>query len=599
MNMKSLLFVIAASLMTLSAGAQLKDVDGVAPSQPLSLSRVQPQVKVMEMQARTPGEAVPSPRRSPAPIKPYYLRPAGAFYSPFIAENGCGFYSLGGLEFMLVKPYKDYTYYSVVNGADENDEWFWNYSFEDTTRNLTANYDIELCDPPHFEVYHSDIDLYEGFQYPRYPCDGPFGMNDNKTFIYSAPDASYLSYDDDVCELLLSSKTMCAGGRNGDMNGSYFLVYDGPVPFDGNDRGWWFGKNGSHINGMAQAFEKPTHPYLLKKVCMQTMSLECSAPVQLCCKVYRLDKIPAYRDDESVELSAQFGDPIAIGYSLVTPETNDLYNGLITFTLFGQEDGLEFEITPTIDYPILVVIEDYNNPECDALRDFTCCISNDIHVDEGYGELAYLKCPVNDEEGNFTGEYVWKGLNNFFRSGEMKTGLSIFIVADQPYLAFYFDDDGEYIFPREGGLMVQYEHTQEYDADVIIPSILFLSSNASEDWEITWNGSKELPDWLEFELIDEVADGDFDGHVMAMVTAAPLPEGVSYREAVIRFEISGDYQDYTFKQEWDASVVEQLDSQDVVAVGYYDIMGHKMQSPQQGLNIVMMSDGTVRKLFLK
>ena len=283
----------------------------------------------------------------------------------------------------------------------------------------------------------------------------------------------------------------------------------------------------------------------------------------------------------------------------MTPETNDLCNGLITFTLFGQEDGLEFEITPTIDYPILVVIEDYNNPECDALRDFTCCISNDIHVDEGYGELAYLKCPVNDEEGNFTGDYVWKGLNNFFRSGEMKTGLSIFIVADQPYLAFYFDDDGEYIFPREGGLMVQYEHTQEYDADVIIPSILFLSSNASEDWEITWNGSEELPDWLEFELIDEVADGDFDGYVMAMVTAAPLPEGVSYREAVIRFEIPGDYLDYTFKQEWDASVVEQLDSSDAVAVDYYDIMGHKLQGLQQGINIVKMSDGTARKLFQK
>ena len=96
-----------------------------------------------------------------------------------------------------------------------------------------------------------------------------------------------------------------------------------------------------------------------------------------------------------------------------------------------------------------------------------------------------------------------------------------------------------------------------------------------------------------------MADWDFDGHVMAMVTAAPLPEGVSYREAVIRFEIPGDYLDYTFKQEWDASVVEQFDSQHVVAVGYYDIMGHKLQSPQQGLNIVMMSDGTARKLFQK
>ena len=512
-------------------------------------------------------------------------------------------YSLGGLEFIQVKPYKDYTYYSVVNGADENDEWFWNYSFDDTTRNLTVNYGLELCDPPYFVVYHSDIDLYEGFQYPRYPRDYPIGMDNNKTFIYSAPNASYLSGEDEECELLLSSKTMCAGGRNGDMNGSYFLIYYGPVPFDGNDRGWWFGKNGSHINGMAQAFEKPTHPYLLKKVCMQTMNLVCDAPVQLCCKIYRLDEIPAYRDDESVELSAQFGNPIAIGYSLVTPETDDLCNGLLEFTLFGHDEDdpeLTYEITPTIDYPILVVIEDYNNPECGALRDFTCFISNDIHVDEGYGELAYLKCPVNDEEGNFTGDYVWKGLNNFFRIGEMKTGFSIFIVADQPYLAFSNDDNGEYVFPDEGGLMDKYPvHPQVYSDDVY-HSIMFLSSNASEDWEITWNGSDELPDWLEFELRDMLDEcGDFTDAVGVNVTAAPLPDGVGYREAVIRFEIPGDYQDYKFMQGRANSVTELLNSSDAVAVDYYDIMGHKMPSPQQGLNIVMMSDGTVRKLFLK
>ena len=404
MNMKSLLFVIAVSLMTLSAGAQLKH-SALMPEQSSVLTRVTPKVIEQEMQARAPGEAVPSPRRSPAPIKPYYLRPAGAFYSPFVNVDGAGMYSLGS-EFIQVKPYKDYTYYSVVNGANENDEYYWYNYPEDTTRNLTINYGIELCDPPYFEVYHNDIDLYEGFQYPHdIPYDNVIN-NRKPAFIYSAPNSSYLFNGEDGCELLLSSKTMCAGGRNGDMNGSYFMVYDGPVPFEGNDRGWWFGKNGSHINGMAQAFEKPTHPYLLKKVCLQTMFLECSAPVQLCCKVYRLDEIPAYRDDEPVELSAQFGDPIAIGYSLVTPETNDLCNGLVEFTLFGYEEDdpeLIYEITPSIDYPILVVIEDYNNPECDALRDFTCFISNDIHVDEGYGELAYLKCPVNDEEGNFTG----------------------------------------------------------------------------------------------------------------------------------------------------------------------------------------------------
>ena len=123
MEKKSLL-VVAAMLIALSAAAQLKGVDGVAPSQPLSLSRVQPQVKEVDVQLRAPGEALPSPHQSPAFIKPYYLRPAGAFYSPFIAVNGVGWYSFG-VDIMQLKPYSDYTYYTVADGADDNDEPIW------------------------------------------------------------------------------------------------------------------------------------------------------------------------------------------------------------------------------------------------------------------------------------------------------------------------------------------------------------------------------------------------------------------------------------------------------------------------------------------
>lgn len=606
MNRKSLLFVVVASLMTLSAGAQLKSVDGVAPSQPLSLSRVLPQVEVMDMQLRAPGEAVPSSHRSPELLKPYYLRPAGAFYSTFLAVNGVGWYSFSGYEFIQVKPYKDYTYYSVVNGADENDEIIWDNTLGGVfntyySQNLTVKYGLEMTETPVFYLYHSDLNVDECFQYPHFVPVGNGTVVNNLTpaYIYSAVDASYLG-DEDEYEFLLSSKTMCQGGRDGTLS-TMFVTYNGAIPFDYNMYGRWFGKNGGHYDGMAQAFEKPTHPYLLKKVYVLTSDLGCVAPVELYCKVYRLDEIPAYRDDEPVELSGDFGDPIAVGYAMVTPDTYEETYGSLTFTLYNHDEDdpdLVFECTPTIDYPILVVFEDYNNPECDALRDFTCFVSADIHVDEGYGELAYLKCPVNDEEGNFTGEYVWKGLNNLFASEEMKTGYTIFIVADQPYLAFSNDDDGEYTFPRNGGLM-QPIHSQEYGDDVIYPSIEFKSCNASEDWKITWNGSSVLPDWLEIELEDEVEYGEFTDVVDVFVTAAPLPDGVSYREAIIRFEIPGDYQDYKFMQVGANRVAEQFDSQDAVAVGYYDIMGHKLQSMQQGLNIVMMSDGTVRKLFLK
>ena len=597
MEKKSLL-VVAAMLIALSAAAQFKGVDGVAPSQPLSLSRVQPQVKEVDVQLRAPGEALPSPHQSPAFIKPYYLRPAGAFYSPFIAVNGVGWYSFG-VDIMQLKPYSDYTYYTVADGADDNDEPIWENSSGGEfntyySQHLTVNYGIEITETPVYYLYHSDMDVDECFQYPYYMMTDGYVVDGRKpALVYSAPDASYLSDYEKDCELLLSSKTMCQGGRNGDATG-IIVTYNDAVPFDNNTYGRWFGKNGGHYDGIAQAFEKPTHPYVLKKVCMQTGYLECEAPVQLCCTVYRMDEIPAYRDDGPVELSGNFGEPIAIGYTLVTPDTQEETAGLLTFTLYGREDGLDYEITPTIDFPILLVIDDYNNPECNALRDFTCFVGNDIHVDEGYGELAYLKCPVNDEEGQFTGRYEWKGLNNLFSIGELKSGYTIFIVADMPYLAFNRDDEsGEYTFGEAGGEM------QRLVGEEAITGIEFKSYVPSIDatWQVHGISQEELPEWLEISLVDGVEDGDYNGIVTAHVVAESLPEGLDNREAVVRFEFPGAYLDYTFKQEKSAGFAEPLDGKDAVAVGCYDILGHKRQNIQQGLNIVKMSDGTTRKVM--
>ena len=542
------LLSVMSSLIVMSAFAQSMNSDLVAGQQSQSLTKVIPDFIEQEMQMRAPGEAVPSPRKSPTDVKPYYLRPAGAFYSKYITKNGAGFYSVGGYEFIQLKPYSDYTYYSVVNGADENDEIIWDwYSEEAQPRDFTVNYDLGMCETPYLYLYHSDVGRYESFQYPYHSTtDGTVIGGNNPAIVFSYPQASMglWDYSDDECELLLSSKTMCEHGRNGNLSGGVFLSYHGAVPFDKNSYGWWFGKNGGHFDGMAQAFEKPTHPYLLKNVCMQTGHLSCEAPVQLCCSVYRLDEIPAYRDDEAVELSAQLGELVARGYSLVTPETNDECNGLITFTLYAREDGLDYEITPTIDYPILLVIEDYNNPEYNALRDFTCYISADIHVDEGYGELAYLKCPVKDDEGNFTGEYRWRGLNNFFTSGELKTGYSIFIVADYPYMAFRHQEDKEnpkFVFSPMGG-----EMQRKIDGKTVY-GIQFHSSVPVEDgWELTCNGD-ELPDWLQIELIDD-EDEEFDDIVTARVIASPMSYS-SHRKAVVRFSFPGAYQDYTFIQE--------------------------------------------------
>ena len=92
----------------------------------------------------------------------------------------------------------------------------------------------------------------------------------------------------------------------------------------------------------------------------------------------------------------------------------------------------------------------------------------------------------------------------------------------------------------------------EQDLSEIVNGIRFYSSTPSKDdgWELVWIGHDELPDWLEIELIDDKdSEGEFTGLVTAHVIADPLPSRISYREAKVRFQIPGDYKDYTFIQE--------------------------------------------------
>ena len=150
-----------------------------------------------------------------------------------------------------------------------------------------------------------------------------------------------------------------------------------------------------------------------------------------------------------------------------------------------------------------------------------------------------------DENGNLD-HYVWTGLNHFFGGddNEMMTGLSIFLSTENPYLVLYYDEDvAEYIFPPEGGTMVK------MIGDQACPGIRFGSWEPSADdaWNVTCNG-EDVPDWLTITLEDKMVDGEFTGVVNAEVTAEPLPHGVKYREAVVRFEYPGTYLDYKFMQ---------------------------------------------------
>lgn len=540
---RSLLLMMAA-LTLLSGRAQLNSRNvAVLPARPQSITR--PSCQAQEMKMRDPGQLSPARAKRSGDVKPFYCRPAGAFSGCIVVENGA-YAGMYYAPYIFVKPYVEYTFPVIAPGFSESEEFWWSYELynaadelethEERTRDLKVKYDIESVDAPILENY---------FQYPYYIPQTP-GMVQDLKFgkVLSLPNT--MDYWD--MDILKSSKTFCYGGRNNDQRHP-MTYYSGAVPYGSNENGWWFGKNGGtngggFVDGIAQAFEKPTAPYLLNQVVVDCAILEVTGQVDMTCKVYKIDEIPPYQDDGYVVLPDEPGELIAKGRATVTPETADATGDLVFFTLYDEEDGLEIDITPTIDCAILVVIDGYNDPGMENLKDFSALIGSNVEDDEGYGELAYLKYAAVDEDGNI-GDYVWAGLNNFFRSGEMKTGLSIFLSTENPYLTFNYNaEDGEYHFPDEGGLM-----TKWFGADHFTASIEFWAwmPSADDDWVLSCDGD-EVPDWLSIELIDDIKEGEFSGLVTAKVVAEPLPENVTYREAIVRFAFPGAYLDYKFMQ---------------------------------------------------
>ena len=561
---KILLLAAAALMMVTTANAQLKRSETQAPSRPQA-QLYKPEAQVKEMHKRIPGMPVlnKAPKKA-SNVEVWYRRPAGAFSGAVVVEDGA-YAGMYYAPYICVKPYADYTFNGYADGQSDQATFEWDVQFwglnEDGTdqvqqwttiegQDLTWQWGLESDSVPVIYCIEPDgffywfLDGHEMSGSNTAPVAGP----QHSANILSVPSTMEI-WDIDV---LKSSKTFSYGGRHADQRYP-MTYYSGAEPYPGNETGWWFGKNGYHYNdsaryvvdGIAQAFEKPEHPYLLNQVVLDCGVLEVTGQYEMQCRIYKLDEIPAYNDSTDVALPEEPGELIAMGRATLTPETAETTGDLVFFTLYGEEDGLEYDITPTIDCAILVCIDGYNDPEMANLADFSAMICSDDEVDEGFGELAYLKFGYVDEDGDVS--YVWDGLNNFFSSGSMKTGLTIFLSTEMPYLTFNYNaEDAEYTFPVEGGLM------EKQFGSYTTRSIEFWSSLPSADdaWYISCEATEdgEVPEWLSIELTDNVEADEFTGVVNAEVVADPLPESMTYREAVVRFEFPGAYVDYKFMQ---------------------------------------------------
>ncbi|MDO4510841.1 MAG: dockerin type I domain-containing protein [Bacteroidales bacterium] len=533
---KGLLFLAAAVALASTANAQVverakqaKKVNKVTNMQRAAFDLNNACMKVGQM-ATSMSQIKKAPAAKAAP-QAFYARPNGAFYVNW-DQNGSGFIR----PMVYGKPFSTYTYTNLSTGADS---WMWEYTKHnqgamDTltadTKDLTVTYGYEFAYAPTLVASGSgssaEYVIGGGKQ------GGPIYVS--PLFFTQYPNEPMAETAEDLTIDLLASPHYYGSSDRYCQEQYGWGYYSGAKgsPDDTEGTGYWFGKNYSGWDMQAVAFEAPEKPYVLNNVYLYYTALKvvagAEAPVKV--TVYRLPEMLPYIDGSRNTIGeAVMNEENVIAEGTIVLNDQTPAGGILQIPLVTVEDDFEFEVTPEIDSAILIVVKGFGG---ENILSSSLLVTNDDY-DEGKGELAFL--------GNIE-DNVLQGLNNFFRSGEMKVGMSIFIGNNNPFMVFNYNlEDGKYEFPVEGGVLTRTFTGQPQEF------ISFYSSSSSEEWDVTVNG-EELPEWLTVELEDQMADGEFTGVVNARVVAAALPEGEQYREAVVKFHILGDYINCEFTQ---------------------------------------------------
>ena len=544
--MKKILLITVALLGAGAASAQMRVSDQVVRpvfEDQIVLQKDVFKVETAQMRDLNTPVVKKAPKRLVLEDEASYRRPAGAFMGNRVFSGGkfAGSYAIPR---MFVKPYAKHTFVNLTPFADATYQWnysLWNQATqadqtnEATTTDLEVEYGFEAQYVPTLTAKAGSVTSEFALPAYTYAADG---ATPGDMLLYAVP--SFLSANNNGYEMMLSSHYFGNSDRYGveEYGGTY---YSGATAPEGQENGWWFGTNADGIDGIAAAFEAPEQPYVLKNVVVPMAMLTVTEEAKLTCRVYRLEEIPAYIEDNAVQLPEEPGELIASSEITIGPDYAEEYRNAPVFSFKESFEGIEFEVTPEIDFPILVCIDGYNMPDNPGIKELSATISTDEY-DEGFGELAYLKYKFSD------GSYRWIGLNNFFTSGQMKVGLSVFIVTENPYMVFnYSREDGEYKFPDEGGKM---DRTWVFsDTTMVMDHIEIYSSKSSEEYFLLTESNEDLPEWLSIELVDGTnTEGEFSGIVNAIPVAQPLPEGTAYRECVVKFAVTGANLTYKFTQ---------------------------------------------------
>ena len=528
--MKKSLLLIAAAAVAVSASASFQKKSDAVKNQVIDSKCAPFEFTVESAQMATPAQREAAKKVAKnATVKAWYNRPAGsfyrsvstggAFYNPAImnpswrpvtwpnASEGADSYSWSYKKYNSeIKDFSEYT----SSEADLTDSWIWESAYAPT---LTATSGGATDTYQLFANFYNDkTGETKSYQGVAYFCPDPRA-----------------TFEESNLDCYVSPKLWAAGVREqspGLRQGGGMTYITGAKDADGGKEGCWFGKNYAGWNAMGLYVEKPAISYALRGLHVYYMAEGITGETPLTADVYAATK----NEKDSVIL----GDLLYTAKGTLAADAAE--RGFIDMPFFAEEDGLEYEVVADINQPIMIVLHGYENAQASF---FTMFITKDW-CDEGYGQHGYMMSV--DDQGT---PLINVNLDGFFKGLSLgTTAPSIFLDVEWPMMEWnYTFEDGAYNFPVEGGKLVK-TPAEGYTFDYIS----VFSTKSSELWTVLTEDDQDVPEWLTLEIADVVENDEFTNEVQIKATAAPLPEGVSYREAKVKFSVPGASLVYNFSQ---------------------------------------------------
>ena len=528
--MKKSLLLIAAAAVAVSASASFQKKSDAAKNQVIDSKCAPFEFTVESAQMATPAQREAAKKVAKnATVKAWYNRPAGSFYRSVLPTGGA-FYSPA----IMNPSWRPVTWPNASEGADS---YSWSYEKYNSEIKDFATYtssEADLTDSWIWEsAYAPTLKATSGGATSTYQLFANYYDTDTKEtkpyegFAYFCPDPR-AQFEESNLDCYVSPKLWAAGVREQSpalRQGGGMSYLTGAKDADGGKEGCWFGKNYGGWNAMGLYVEKPAISYALRGLHVYYMAEGITGETPLTADVYAATK----NEKDSVIL----GDLLYTAKGTLAADAAE--RGFIDMPFFAEEDGLEYEVVADINQPIMIVLHGYENAQASL---FTMFVTKDW-CDEGYGQHGYMMSV--DDKGT---PLINVGLHEFFDAPLGITAPSIFLDVEWPMMEWnYTFEDGAYNFPVEGGKLVK-TPAEGYTFDYIS----VFSTKSSEEWTVTTVDGQDVPEWLTLEIADVVENDEFTNEVQIKATAAPLPEGVSYREAKVKFSVPGASLVYNFSQ---------------------------------------------------